>query len=282
MVGAVWLWARREADRPILEHHRVPVAGLPAGTGPVRIAHLTDVHGRSLGARRWQVLRWLVRIKPDLVAVTGDVIDRGADLAPAARWLGAMAARFPVVAVLGNHDHAAGVPVRSVVRRLQAHGVAVLINQARPVRVRGVPLWLIGVDDPALGRAWLARALAGVRGPGVRVLLAHTAGVLDEAQAAGIDVYLCGDTHGGQVRLPGLTRLIGYMAYRIRHWEGLHRCGPTWLYVNRGLGTSGVPVRFRCPPEVAVLELVPQAAARLGKPHRPQARRPAQHCPARS
>jgi hypothetical protein len=199
-------------------------------------------------------------LRPDLCLLGGDYrFQARGPVAGAyrgmARVLEAVEARLGVYGVLGNHDF------QEEASGLEALGVRVLVNQAVPVMRGGDRLWLVGLDDPHYyGCDDLAGALAGVPAGACKLLLVHSPEMYAEAAAAGVDVYLCGHTHGGQIRLPGLGAPVLNARCPRRYAAGVWRRGGMVGYTSRGLGCSLVPVRFRCRPEAVWLTLRRPAA----------------------
>ncbi len=113
------------------------------------------------------------------------------------------------------------------------------------------PGWL----DFGFNQGQLAVALRGVPDEAVTVLLAHSPDIILEPAALGMDLVLSGHTHGGQVRLPLIGPLYVNTELGKAYHQGLHRFGGSWLYVNRGVGTRGLPIRFLCPPELTIITL---------------------------
>jgi predicted MPP superfamily phosphohydrolase len=235
----------------------VRVKGLPRALDGYVIAQVSDLHtGAFVGEPELDEGLSLVRqAKPDLVVVTGDVVDFDPGYAPlAARKLAALPARDGVFAALGNHDYYAGAD--RVLATLTAAGIDVLRNDGRRIRPGdGGGFALLGVDDLAaekrgLGGPRLAKAAAAVP-PGLpQILLSHQPNTVDRWPGA-VAVQLSGHTHGGQIN-PGFSPaglLMKYVA-------GLYDVGGTTLYVNSGFGTVGAPSRVGAPPEVTRLVLV--------------------------
>jgi predicted MPP superfamily phosphohydrolase len=162
-------------------------------------------------------------------------------------------------AILGNHDHFLGGT--EVTRALRTSGLPVLINSYLPIERKGDRIWLAGLDDPLCGRPDLNRAIPAsireIEGQPV-ILMCHEPDFADDMlmHPAGksIGLMVSGHTHGGQVRVPFLGALALPPRGR-KYVEGLFRLGPMQLYVNRGVGTVGVPFRFACPPEITEFTL---------------------------
>jgi predicted MPP superfamily phosphohydrolase len=165
--------------------------------------------------------------------------------------LGRLKARYGVYAVLGNHDHWTDAPL--ITDLFRAEGINVLINEGMHFELNGEAIWLAGVDDYMVGLEDLSLALAGARTDEMKLLLAHNPVVLRRAARASVDLVLSGHTHGGQVAIRGERSASGRP--RRRMLKGLGRRGNTQIYVNRGLGTVVLPIRYGCPPEISLLEL---------------------------
>lgn len=239
-------WTRRTLRLP----------GWPASQPPLRVGHLSDFHCDSFGAvkRAWRAAEMLMTARPDIVVLSGDFItSHGEQWAEATADALAATARAPlgVFAVLGNHDHwteSADI----LARELGRVGILVLRNEPARVRGRG-NLWILGVDSIATGAADAKVASLGVPEDAVRILVVHEPDFVDYA-AVHAAVQLSGHSHGGQVRAPFLPTYAPAGARK--YHTGFYPRAPIPVFVTRGIGTVGIPLRFRCPPEVAVLTLV--------------------------
>jgi uncharacterized protein len=235
----------------------VRIAGLPRVLDGYVITQVSDLHaGAFVGERELDEGFDLVKkTRPDLVVVTGDLVDTDFSAARAvAAKLRTTTPRDGWVACLGNHDYYAGAwRVASILR---AAGIDVLVNQARHLRERdGGGFALLGVDDrsaPRYGGAGprLDRALAKVSPDVARVLLSHQPTTVDQWPGR-VALQLSGHTHGGQIN-PGSRTLNVFFKYL----AGPYAVGGTTLYVNRGFGTVGPPTRVGAPPEVSRLVLI--------------------------
>ncbi len=236
---------------------RIWLSELPEGFRGFRILQLTDIH-HSLFVPLSQVeavVELSNKLKPDLIALTGDFVTYSkASIEPVAEILGGLRARAGVVAVLGNHDFRVGAD--AVERALRRQRIQVLRNRHRLLHRGGASLYLAGVDDYGYG-ADMERALRGIPERAATILLAHNPRLLTAAACRGIGLVLSGHTHGGQVNVPLLGTVYGRSPEGMRFKKGWDRLGGTQIYVSRGIGTIVLPVRWRCPAEVPLLELEP-------------------------
>lgn len=245
----------------------LPVRDLPAPLAGLRIAHLSDFHcGAHIPAGYLEgAIARTAAEGPDLIALTGDFVDRGpGHSAAAARLFRDLSAPLGVFAVLGNHDFSVHTARGArkypgldgvVADALTAEGVTVLRNSAVRVERGGAELQVAGVDDLWSGDADAPAALAGAGADVPRVLLAHNPQTVEQLGDRRADVILSGHTHGGQIDWPGFGRLMLHRSAR-RWAAGLYDVGGRHLYVNTGVG-FGWRFRFGVRPEVAILTLQP-------------------------
>jgi uncharacterized protein len=237
--------------------HRVP-ARLEA---PLTIAHLTDLHTYGLGRRERGLLALLERERPDAIVITGDTVIDGDLFLPvpgtrddpayarAASLLGRLRAPLGVWTVRGNWENVRRT--RDERGFYERNGVRLLLNEARELRA-GV--WLAGFDD-IQGSPDLAATARQVP-PGVFVVALFHSPAYFDALDGRWPLALAGHTHGGQVR-PPLVPPFWLPAGSGRYVGGWYGNGGSRLYVSRGVGTSTLPIRFRCRPEVALITLSP-------------------------
>jgi len=245
---------------PVITHRTLFFPDLPPGLDGIRIAHLSDVHaGIHMERDKMEAIVALTNaLRPDLICQTGDMIDIAATYIPDyVRAFRELRAPLGVVTVLGNHDRYTGE--EAVIRGVRDAGQTFVQNGSHVVERNGTPLALVGIDDP---RNWRADdpqdAEVGIalrRSPPevFRILLAHRPGAFDGAAPRGVPLTLAGHIHGGQIYLP----VIGWSAGRLitKYVMGHFRQGSSQLYVSRGIGVVGVPIRIFVPPEIALLEL---------------------------
>lgn len=241
---------------PRVKRVTVPLAKLPRSAHGFRIAVVSDIHlGPILGrAHTQRIVDTINRTQPDLIAVVGDLVDGTvADLGPAAEPLAGLTARHGAFFVTGNHEYFSGAA--QWVDHVKELGLHPLEN----ARVETAGFDLAGVNDIA-GESEgqgpdFERALGDRDRARASVLLAHQPVVIDDAVAYGVDLQLSGHTHGGQL-WPG-----NYLAELANPTvAGLERYGDTQLYVSRGAGAWGPPVRVGAPSDITVVQLASRHA----------------------
>jgi predicted MPP superfamily phosphohydrolase len=181
-----------------------------------------------------------------LVTTGTDFYEDAAEVIAAAR------ARDGVFVSLGNHDQWSP---DDLTRRIEARGSMVLRNRWRAIRRNGAELVVAGLDDRMAGRDDLDATLAGRPERAPTVLLSHFPDFFDAAARHGVDLVLSGHTHGGQIAVPFMARRASLSTLVRQTRPGLHVRGPSRLYVNAGLGTTGPPFRLGIPPEITLFVL---------------------------
>jgi predicted MPP superfamily phosphohydrolase len=245
------------ARPPVVEDVPVDFPGLPDALQGFRIAQISDTHLGPTLRRPFleDVVARVNALEPDLVAFTGDLCDGYVENSrDHVEPLSDLRAKHGAFFVTGNHEYYWGVD--AWVDHLRSLGLAVLVNEHRVVDAGGAKLAVAGVTDLSAGRMVPAhesdaqKALAGAEDADFKLLLAHQPKSLYGAQRAGVDLQLCGHTHGGQV-FP--MSLLVHLAHPIV--AGLGQFGSTWVYVNRGTAYWGPPMRTFGAGEITVVEL---------------------------
>ena len=252
----------------------VHLSGLPESFEGLRVVQLSDIHLDAYSEPLYirHVVKKINGLNPDLVLLTGDFASEwpgSKKYAIGAAWqcaeiLSGLTCREHY-AIMGNHDVSVGA--REVTEALTAHGITVLNNDYLPIERGGGRIWICGLDDPLNGEPDPDEAIpASIRNIPHEpvVLMCHAPDYADTLMADGagraVSLMLSGHTHGGQVRVP-LAGPLTLPQLGRKYVEGWFRFGQTSdrpgmrLYVNRGIGTVGVPFRFDCPPEISVFTL---------------------------
>jgi len=260
MIGHVFVGPLDGSSRIYMPHVTVGVPRLSAALDGLRIALLADLHyGRFVHlsyVRR--VNRLLRRVRPDVVVMCGDMVERSVGSRPAelAGAFAELAADIPTYAVLGNHEYYGAVD--GYCRCLRAAGVELLINEHRLIRrtgrASGPALALVGLDDCVEGTPDLQAARRGIPAGTTTLLAGHNPDLVDcLAPDTGIALMLAGHTHGGQVRILGWAP-ITFTRHR-SYLSGL-TAGPGFpIYISPGLGMTGMPLRIGTRAELPILTL---------------------------
>jgi uncharacterized protein len=259
-ISAYGIW---NAERlPVVTRSTLVFLDLPAGLDGIRIAHLSDVHaGIHMSEDKMRaIVQQTNALGADLIVQTGDMIDISQSFIPDyVRAFRDLHAPLGIVTCLGNHDRYTGED--AVVRGVKDAGQVFVKNGVHLIERGGAALALVGIDDPRNWRADdpqetdldEALRLTPPSRDAFRILLAHRPGAFDGAAPRGIPLTLAGHIHGGQFYLP----VIGWSPGRLitKYVMGHFTQGNSQLYVSRGIGVVGVPLRVFVPPEIALFEL---------------------------
>ncbi|MGA8028310.1 MAG: metallophosphoesterase [Bryobacteraceae bacterium] len=228
---------------------------LPAALDGFQILHISDLHIDGCDGLAEALGPVLSRLKPDVCVMTGDY--RFEDDGPCEEVFARMkavvsniSAKHGIFAILGNHD------TSEIAFALEEMGVRMLINEAVEIGNENASAWLVGIDDPFDYRCDdLPGALKSVPRERFKILLAHTPELYADAASRGIQLYLCGHTHAGQFRFP----LVGSLRHNANcpkeYSQGQWTHNGMQGYTSAGVGCSSLPIRFNCPPELALIEL---------------------------
>jgi predicted MPP superfamily phosphohydrolase len=262
IVGSLLLAGYLGSKSLVVREVDASIPGLPAEFDGLSIAQVSDLHVGPHTSRRFlnRVVRAVRELTPDVVAVTGDLVDdRAEDVATYAEALGALDAPLGVFMIAGNHDVYAGWD--SVEPRLRAEVPArLLLNEAHIIRRGEATLVLAGTGDPAGGRRGQSRAapdvertLAGAPNGATIVALAHNPALWPALAQRGVALTLSGHTHWGQFAMPSLGWSLA--SPFLKHAMGAYRDNDALLYINPGTGYWGIPFRLGALPEVTLVRL---------------------------
>ncbi len=237
------------------------------GARPLSILQISDLHVERLTRREHALLALVEQLRPDLILLTGDYLNLsyiGEERAvrELRRFLGQLHAPHGIYAVRGTPQVD---PLAIMPTLFKGLPITVLEGERRELEVEGHRLRLVGVGcnrDPAADGEALRQAMAGATEGYYTILLYHMPDLLDAAEEVGVDLYLAGHTHGGQLRLPFYGALITGSYQRKRYEMGWYRRARTRLFVSRGIGLEGMGApraRLLCPPQVLLIRLQGEA-----------------------
>ena len=251
-----------------LNTYTISSRGLPDAFDGYRIAQVSDLHNAEFGDGNQRLLDMLREAEPDMIAITGDLIDsRKTNIAVALAFAEEAVRIAPCYYVSGNHE--ARVPeYRELKAGLEAAGVTVLDDARVEIEISGKSITVIGVNDPSFHADYLTSDAAVMdrklselssEDASFTILLSHRPELLDTYAAHDMDLVLTGHAHGGQFRLPLIGGLIApNQGLFPKYDDGLYSEGNTNMIVSRGLGNSIIPFRFNNRPEVVLIELKSQ------------------------
>lgn len=248
-----------------LNTYTISSRGLPDAFDGYRIAQVSDLHNAEFGDGNQRLLDMLREAEPDMIAITGDLIDsRKTNIAVALAFAEEAVRIAPCYYVSGNHE--ARVPeYRELKAGLEAAGVTVLDDARVEIEISGKSITVIGVNDPSFHADYLTSDAAVMdrklselpsEDADFTILLSHRPELFDTYVAHNMDLVLTGHAHGGQFRLPLIGGLLApNQGLFPKYDDGLYSEGNTNMIVSRGLGNSIIPFRFNNRPEVVLIEL---------------------------
>jgi predicted MPP superfamily phosphohydrolase len=265
------------------------IKNLPASFVGTKIIHLSDLHSRNYGRQEKKILEILEQLNPDFIFITGDIIDWSTKNFKSCQifWK-ELSKKFEnrVFAVYGNHEYK-NCHFKTFDKIFKQSGIKVLNNQSEKIENNEDFIYLVGIDHPYPDckelkhdktqkrcRDYLQKtynnnlqiALEKTKEEKTEIpiiLLAHSPEVFREVKnyhqkfSGKIDLVLAGHTHGGQINIPFLIDFILPLEYDKQYKKGLFRENSTYLYVSRGVGNSGLPIRFNSFPEITLIEIKP-------------------------
>ena len=242
---------------------------MPAHTVPIRVLHITDVHIERLTKRETAVWQWAKKIEPDLIVITGDYVNLSYNCDPQThahvrQFLSQLSAPYGIYATLGSPP----VDLREmVVPIFDGLPIHLMRHDWQTVNLgEGRHLTIVGMDcthDLTVDAARLAHLMTNVPQDAPQIFLYHSPELMPQVAQHGFDLYVCGHTHGGQVRLPVLGPILTSSQLGRRYVMGLYQDGRTHLYVSRGVGLEGLSaprVRLLAPPEMTLITIHPETS----------------------
>jgi len=246
--------------RIVVTQYTLSSEKLPESFDGFTVVQLSDIHGSEFGKENHRLIEKTAAAEPDIIAITGDMVDEETDAAVIDSLLGRLVDIAPVYYVSGNHEWGAG-RMDEVRELLDRHGVQCLSNEYELISRGDDSIVLAGVEDPngpydMIKPTELVDIIEEDRGDGFRLLLGHRNYWVEKYPELEVDIIMCGHAHGGIVRLPFTGGVLGAgFEFFPEHVDGAVDSGRYTMIVSRGLGNS-IPVpRFLNNPEIVVLKL---------------------------
>ncbi|WP_039042610.1 metallophosphoesterase [Sporosarcina sp. ZBG7A] len=258
VAGIIFYAFKIEPKRLVTREFKVELSS--EGGDSIRVVQFSDVHlGPNYSLKQLENLVERVnKLEPDIIAFTGDLIDVPSAFegrSEISDILGKLRSRYGKYAVWGNHDYGGG-GVRFYKNIMSKSGFKLLKNQNSVIELdSGKEITIIGLDDAMLGHPNIEKAYTGVDDQGDKLLLLHDPDLVDNITAERFDLALAGHSHGGQVVVPLFGPLVTPPLAK-KYTKGMYQLAEdNYLYVNSGIGTTRITVRFWNPPELSVFDL---------------------------
>lgn len=246
--------------------YTVTSSRLPASFDRYRIVVVSDLHNAEFGEKNSRLIRLIEEEHPDMIAITGDLVDsKRTDLETAGNLVRRLADIAPCCFVTGNHEAWIGERYQELERMLLDAGAVVLHDRAVPLTRNGETMQLVGLDDPdctdrdpGIQESMLETRLSSMHlTDEYCVLLSHRPEAFGAYVAAHVDLVLSGHAHGGQFRLPLIGGIVAPNQGLFPKYDaGLYAANRTIMIVSRGLGNSVIPIRLNNRPEIVSVELI--------------------------
>ena len=260
----IWIaWGNTAME---LNTYTISSLKLPESFDGYRIAHVSDLHNAEMGKDNETLLSMLRDADPDMIAITGDLIDsRNTDIEVALQFVREAVKIAPCYYVTGNHEARVN-EYGELKAEMEAAGVTVLEDVRNEISMEGETITLIGVNDPSYQTDYLFGDAESVidskleelhtENAGFTILLSHRPELFDTYADHDIDLVLSGHAHGGQFRLPFIGGLVAPNQGLFPEYDaGIYTEGNTNMLVSRGVGNSILPFRINNRPEVILIEL---------------------------
>lgn len=223
-----------------------------------RIVQISDLHNATFGVKNKSLVGIIQDLQPDMIVITGDVVDSGhTDMEAALEFAGLCVELAPTYYITGNHENWLEESEKVyLLEELEKLGVTCLEDEWVEVVQGESAFTLIGLNDESLSGGVLKKVLENADAEKVQILLAHEPQYLENYAASGVDLVLSGHAHGGQFRLPFVGGLVAPdQGFFPEYTEGEHVEGDTTMVISRGLGNSVIPLRLFNLPEIVCVEL---------------------------
>lgn len=245
-------------------HHNLPIKGLPSQLEGLRIVQISDIHSGSFASSKpmQEVRRIIENLQPDIILITGDFVNfQPEELNITFPELKKLTAPLGVYASIGNHDHYMSINSHELLKKgIRDSGINLLVNSNSIISVDGSKLNIAAIDNTGLGQKFgrIDEALQGLNKAYPTILMAHDPTFWDNeirCKIPSVDVMLSGHTHGGQVGVHILGEDLSFARMVYKQWAGMYYDNNQVLYVNRGMGMVGPPIRIAIEPEITLFTL---------------------------
>lgn len=234
----------------------IPIINLPTDLENKKIVHISDIHAGPYIRQKYleRVVNTINTLIPDITVITGDFSESDqSDILWCSKVLSQIKSQLGIYAVLGNHDFWNGD--KYITETLMNSGINILRNEHKNIKINKNQLYISGIDDCNCGNYDLNKAMSDIPENSIVILLSHRPDIIESINKYKIDLLLCGHTHGGQWQLPFIGPI--YLSSKVgkKHGLGYSRYKNTIIYTNRGIGSTFIPVRICCKPEITLLTL---------------------------
>ena len=252
LLSTVLIWTIWGNTALVLTHCAVRSEKLPPAFQGFTIAQVSDLHNTQFGTDNQKLLAMLKNARPDMIAITGDLLDsRNTDPETVIAFVTEAVTIAPVYYIPGNHESRIPNVYAEVKQVLTTLGVVILENRSIILEQDGQQLCLTGLTDPVFNIPW-----PDLTSEAYQVVLSHRPELIDLYAQSGFDLVLTGHAHGGQFRLPFIGGLYApHQGFLPEYDSGIHKQGDTVMVVSRGLGNSLFPLRFNNRPELILITL---------------------------
>lgn len=223
----------------------------PKVTHPFRLVHITDLHCDGVKRCEDVLVQKALEAQPDFVVFTGDAVNNQAGIPLFKKVMNQLSVSVPVFVVKGNHDFHG----TQLWDRFGGTGVTMVSGHPQNIVIKGQRICIAGVDVGS--EAQMNTIFDSISPDDYSIFLYHYPDAIGPASAHKMDLYLAGHTHGGQIRLPFYGAIITNSASGKKYEAGAYEVGKTDMYVGRGVGMMGIPVRFLAKPELTVIDVAP-------------------------
>ena len=243
---AGWYGTVYEPNEIEVIHRSVAIRNLPSRLNGLTAVQISDLHVRTMADVHLRMADMVRQLHPDLVLVTGDLVDQQAAVADVTELLKSFQPPRGVWVVPGNWEHTAGA-VDTFSNAFESTDITLLVNDSAQL---DDGLWIVGVDDPSGWFDHVPESVRHVPSGAARIMLAHSPDIADKIQDVSLDLILVGHTHGGQINLPLVSGAWLHHGLSGKYVHGMYQLESARMYVNRGIGTTTLPIRIGARPEI--------------------------------